>query len=350
MAFDFSLNQGLARDPEARLRFNRDLLEWLRSQPDIEAASLVNTLPFAGGQNLASFSTSESSEASFGEQTASFRRILPTFFDTLGIPLLEGRDFESRDTDQAAYVAIVSESLARTGWPGQSPLGKQILIEFAADNGTERRPAEIVGVVGDVRETDLSSSQLPQVYLPYWPNSWAQDYVIRTRTGLEMLAARLDDELRTRGPGLVLDDHEPLTAAVRATTAKKRLALGLLATFAAVALVISCLGLYGVLASTVRRQTAEIGVRMALGASTTKILKAVALQGMRLVALGAFLGVAVAVAISRLVSSQFEGLEMTSASVIGATLGILAFAALIACAAPAYRATRIAPSVALRSE
>ena len=350
IAFDFSLNQELARDPAARLRFNREFLDWLRARPDIEAASLTNVLPFVGGRNLASYSTNETTEASFGELTASFHRILPGYFETLGIPLIEGRDFDRQDTDQGAYTAIVSSSLARSGWPDESAVGNQLLIEFAADNGTERRPAEIVGVVGDIRETDLSSSPLPQVYLPYWPTTWAQDFVVRSRADPDDLARAFDDELRSLGPGLVLDDHQPLANAVRATTAKLRLALVLISTFAAAALLISCLSLYGALASTVRRRTADIGVRMVLGASGSSVLGNVIGRGLRIVAIGAGLGVISALAVARSFQSQFEGVELGSLSILAWASLLVTAAALLACTVPAYRAISIAPSEALRSE
>lgn len=350
LAFDFSVNRELREDAAARLRFNRELLEWLEARPDVEAASLTNALPFAGRRNLASYATDAVTEATFGELTASFHRVLPRYFETMGMTLVAGRDFDRTDTDNAAHVAVVGESLARSAWPDRSALGQSLLIEFAAENGTERRPAEVIGVVSDVRETDLRSTELPQVYLPYWPTSYAQDFVVRSEIPPLEMARSIDTQLRTYGEGLVVDDRKPLSSTVHEASAEIRLALLLLAGFALMALVVSCLGLYGALSYRVDRRRTEIGLRLALGATRRGILASTVLEGMGLAGLGVVVGLFVSFGALRGISAFLFGVTPNDPRTLAVVVPLLLGAAMLACLSPARSATRVSPTEALRSD
>ncbi|HVS13224.1 MAG TPA: ADOP family duplicated permease [Thermoanaerobaculia bacterium] len=351
VTFDFSTPREFWNDHEARLRLVREITDRLSALPEVRSVAVTNLVPLENGLNLASWAWDEESERSFGELTGSFHRVLPGYFRTMGTPLLAGRDFDRADTENSAHVVIVSDSLARRAWGVDRAVGQSIQVEFATgDGGTERRSAAVIGVVPEMREVDLHSEQLPQAWLPYWPRSVALDFVVRLESPELDLRETLGSLLAELGPGLVLDDYRPLAVSVRRATAERRVALALVGLFAAIALVVAALGLYGALAHRVRQQRGEIGLRIALGASRASVARRVVRQALAMVAAGLVLGSAAAVTLLRVYRSQLYEVEPADPLTFLAVIGLLLAVGFTAAALPASRATRIQPTETLRAE
>ncbi|HUP24068.1 MAG TPA: ADOP family duplicated permease [Thermoanaerobaculia bacterium] len=351
VAFDFSTPREFFADHEARLRLVRSVAESVGELPGVRSVGVTNRLPLEGGLNLASWSWDDESERSFGELTGSFHRVLPRYFETLGTALLAGRDFSPADTEHRQHVVIVSDSLAGRAWGLDEAVGQHILIEFATgDGGTERRRAEVIGVVPDIREVDLHSDQLPQAYLPYWPESVALDFVMHLVTPDVDLREAISARLAALGSGLVLDDYEPFAARVRGATAERRVALALVGLFATIALVVAGLGLYGALAYRVRQQRSEIGLRIALGASRSSVARRVVGQALAMVAVGLLLGTVAAVILLRVYRSHLFEVEPADPTIYALVIALLLAVGFGAAALPASRASSVEPTEALRDE
>ncbi|HVS66480.1 MAG TPA: ADOP family duplicated permease [Thermoanaerobaculia bacterium] len=351
VTFDFSTPRELWQDHAARLRLVREVSERLVALPEVRSAGVTNLVPLEGGLNLASWSWDEETERSFGELTGSFHRVLPGYFETLGAPLLAGRDFSRSDTENGAHVTIVSDTLARRAWGVERAVGQSLQVEFATgDGGTERRSVEVIGVVAEMREVDLHSEQLPQAWLPYWPHSVALDFVVRLEEPGVDLRAAISSVLAELGPGMVLDDYRPLEESVRRATAERRVALALVGVFAVIALVVAALGLYGALAHRVRQQRGEIGLRIALGASRGSVARGVVRQALAIVGSGLLLGGAAAFGLLRVYRSQLYEVEPGDPTTYLAVIALLLAVGCAAAALPAARATRVEPSEALRAE
>jgi predicted permease len=273
--------------------------------------------------------------------------VSPTYFATTGIPLVAGRDFTERDTAQSPRVAIVSESIARRFFPGQNPLGKRL------GRGRDGLDTEIVGVVRDVRP-NLHAEPGPMIYLPaHQPPSFnAPPRVIAIRTsgdiGLAISAVRAS--IQRTEPGLLLDNVLPMTALLERDVARERLIAYLTGSFAFLALLLACIGLYGVLAYTVSRRTREIGVRMALGAKPGDLARMVIGDGSRVVLAGIVIGLVAAIMVGRMVTTLLTGVtpsDPLTLALVGISLTVVALAASYL---PARRAAQVDPAVALRTE
>ena len=271
--------------------------------------------------------------------------VSPKYFSTVGIPLLSGRDFTDRDTAQSPRVAIVSESIARRYFANTSPLGKRL--------GYEELNTEIVGVVRDVRLT-LHSAPNAMIYFPTRqpPNFTASPHGVAVRVagdaGLAVPAIR--SAIQRAAPSLLIDGVTPMSAAVQRDVARERLVAYLAASFAFVALLLACIGLYGVLSYTVTRRTQEIGVRMALGARPADLTRMVIGDGSRMVLPGVATGILAAMMVGRLVTTLLAGVAGSDPIAMVTVAVALVVIALMASYVPARRASRIDPASALRSE
>jgi predicted permease len=271
--------------------------------------------------------------------------VSPKYFSTVGIPLLSGRDFSDRDTAQSPRVAIVSESIARRYFANTSPLGKRL--------GYQKLDTEIVGVVRDVRLT-LHSEPNAMIYFPTRqpPNFTASPHGIAVRVagdaGLAVPAIR--SAIQRAAPSLLIDGVTPMSVAVQRDVARERLVAYLAASFAFVALLLACIGLYGVLSYTVTRRTQEIGVRMALGARPADLTRMVIGDGSRMVLPGVAAGILAAMMVGRLVTTLLAGVAGSDPIAMVTVAVALVVVALMASYVPARRASRIDPASALRSE
>src|SRR5262249_21984169 len=271
--------------------------------------------------------------------------IAPGYLKTWGIPLLAGRDFDEHDAADGRNVLLISQAGAKKVFPNENPLGKALLVTSA---GT---PAEIVGVVGDVRSQRVAEPPGMEFYRP-----WAQENfpfaLITVHSRLELIAVTrlVQSALTTVDTAMPWAQPQTMDAVVAQTLGQARLMMWLLGIFAGVAMVLATVGVYGAVAYTVGQRTGEIGVRMAFGAETRDILRLVIDQGMRPVIVGLAVGLVVALALGRLIASQLYQTSAHSPLLLTATMATLGLAALLACVVPARRASLVNPVDALRAE
>ena len=351
LTFEASLSGEMDRVPELRMQFYRDLIERLEALPGVESASLTNLVPLSGGFNTASWAYDEQSVERFGELTALFRRVMPGYFRTLEIPILGGRDFNSDDVDNDRYVLIVSETMAEMAWPGESPLGRRVTIDFATPSGmTELRETEVIGVVPSSRQVTLHGQEPPAAYLPTWSTRPTSRALVRTAGNpldLVPAARALVEELGVSRP---LDNVRPVQKNITEATEDTRFVLWLTALFSGLAVLLASLGIYGVMSHLVGCRRREIGVRLALGSGQASVLTMVLSQGIKLALAGLAVGAVAALGATRLIQSLLFGVvAWDPTTFIGVTIVLLAVA-IAACLLPALRASRVDPASALRNE
>ena len=337
------------RDAARRRAFTGDLLGRLRALPGVTAASVVNHVPLAGDFWLRGLEIEGVPVPPRGQEPRAVYRVSgPGYLATMGISLVRGRDFDARDAAGAPGVAIINETMARTLWPGQDPLGKRIRVR---DGGPD--PREIVGVVRDVRQRDWAAEALPEMYLAYLQNpSTGATVVVRAPGGRDLaaVAAEVQRQIWAVDATLPASRVELMDRVVAQAIGQPRFHLLLLNLFAAVALLLAAVGVYGVIAYAVSRRTRELGIRLALGASARHVMRMVVAEGMALTAAGVAIGVAAALATTRLMKTLLYGIGATDPLTFALVPLLLAGVGLVACWIPARRATRIDPMVALRQE
>jgi predicted permease len=335
--------------PVARVAAQRDLLERLAGQPGVRAAGLVSELPLSGDGNSSSFEIEGRPVPPEQKQPhAETWSASPGYLAALGIPLRRGHVFDVRDTSDTTPVALVSETLAERWFPGEDPIGRRIDFQGNAENPQWR---EIVGVVGDVRDRGLDRDPAPQIYVPYaqrptygfWAVLHTEAPPLASLPMLRAAIARIDPDLPVQGATTM----EQLVAR---DTRERQVAMAALTAFAAAALLLSALGLYGLVAQTVRERVPEVGLRMALGAGRVRVTGMFLAEGARLVAVGMACGLLVAVGSGRLVRGLLFGVSAVDPLTYAAAGLVLLTTALAACAVPASRAARVDPARALRTE
>ncbi len=334
-----------------QVAFFRELMERLSRQPGVRFAAATSVLPESGGFDTTSVAI-EGREVAIGELPYWDRyMVTPDYFRALGIPLRRGRLLEQSDNEQAPLVALINETTARLYWPNQDPLGQRIRVPTFGVPFEKAPWRTVVGVVGDVRQYGLDAPRSSQFYVPHAQNPAGYvTLVVRTATDPLALGPALRREVRA------VDKDQPLTSiatmeeVLADSVAGRRFSMTLLGVFAAGALGLAAVGLYGVIAYSVAQRTQEIGIRMALGALPGDVLKLVIGQGMALVAIGVALGLAATLAVTRVLESLlFEVSARDPLTFALVPLG-LAAVALAACYLPARRALRIDPLIALRYE
>jgi putative ABC transport system permease protein len=342
-----SLPEQKYTDDSRVVDFYRQMRERLSSLPGVKAVSAVNRLPISGGDPNGLL-TIEGQTFSPGDAPGvSFRRILPNYFRAMGIPLLQGREFDDRDTGGKPDVVIVNQKLAQRYWPNGDAIGKRIKI-----GPPENEPwVTIVGVVGNVNHSGLDAEPDFASYEPHSKRPWSQMTVlVRTTSDPLSLAGPVQRELKNAESEILIEDVVTMNRRIDLSVAPQRMNLVLLATFAVIALVIAAVGIYGVMAHSVTQRTQEIGLRMALGAQLRDVLKMVLRSGMTLALIGIAIGLAGAFFLTRLMRTLLFGVTPTDALTFASVAMILFGVALLACYIPARRATKVDPLIALRYE
>jgi putative ABC transport system permease protein len=334
--------------PEAhnRVAFYDALLAKLEESPHVRTAGMVQTLPMRGDYVL-SFAIQGRPPAKPGsEPSANYRSISPRYFQALGIPIKRGRAFTEQDQATSPKVAVIDEAFAQRHFPDEDPIGRGIDI----GNGTDGF-YQIVGVVGSVRYEELGTRPAPTMYVPSKQDDFSTMWiVVRTDGDPAILSPSARQAVKALDPSLPAYSIVRLSSVVSDSVAQRRFSMLLLAAFALVALFLAAIGLYGVVAYTVSQRTQEIGVRMAIGAQQSDVLRLVVGGGMKLAIVGVAVGLAGAVALARFVATMlFEVTPFDPAS-YGATAALLLGIAALACYMPARRAMRVDPLTALRQE
>ena len=346
-------------EPGRRATFFAQALDRIRALPGVTAASAINHLPVDGDLWSRSFVTASTAHLRPEERPeAIYRVILPGYFKAMGLPLLRGRDLTESDSEAAAPAVIVNQELAERHFPGQDPLGQRITI--GNPSSPDARWMTIVGVAKSAVQSSWSGDRMPEVYIPYLQT---EDYlggaearnayltlVIRTAGDPAALAASARGTIWSIDNAVAISDVITMEAAIGAALARPRFQFMLLGMFAIVALLLAAAGIYSVMSYAISRRTQEIGLRLTLGAQRGDVLRLVLGQAMIRVAIGSAIGLAGALALTRLMANLLYGVQPTDPLTFGAVSLVLIGAALLASYIPARRASRIDPMVALRQE
>ncbi len=323
--------------------FYQQILGRLQTVPGVERAAAVSRLPLSGGNSSRSFNLPGTTTG----YTSDIRVGTPEYFRTLGIPLLQGRNFTDHDSKNSAPVAIVNEAFARATFPGQDPIGKYI-VNFGPGN----EKLEIVGVVGNVRHLALETAPRAELYQPLGQASWPRMFfAVRTLTSNPLtLVPAIQDAIWSVDKNVAPGTARSMEMLVARSLLKRKFTMTLLAIFAGLAVTLAAIGLYGVMSYSVSQRTREIGIRMALGAQRAQVLKLIVKQGMKLTAIGVLLGIGASLGLTRLIANLLFGVSATDLATFGALSVLLLSVALLACWLPARRASGVDPMVALRTD
>ena len=329
------------------ISFYKQLPERLSSLPGVKSVSAVNRLPISGGEPHGLL-TIEGKTFGPGEAPGlTFRRILPNYFRTMGIPLLQGREFDDRDTGGKPDVVIINQRLAKQYWPNDDAVGKRIKV--GPPEGASWMT--VVGVVGNVNHQGLDAEPDLATYEPHGKRPWSEMIVVvRTSVEPSSLAGPVQADLRVAEKEILIEEVLTMSRRMQNSVAPQRLNLVLLASFAFVALLLAAVGIYGVMAQTVAQRTQEIGIRMALGAQVKDVLALVLQNGMKLALIGVAIGLAGAFWLTRLMTKLLFGVTPTDVSTFAIVALVLLVIAFLACYIPARRASKVDPLVALRYE
>jgi putative ABC transport system permease protein len=338
------------RTPQKRGAFLREVVRRVALIPGVEAAAIggTNSLPMGGGRNGFPFVIEGRPNDSRTTPIAEFAGVSPNYFDVLGTPLIRGRAFLDSDEPDSQQVAVIDQTLANRYWPGQDPLGAHIQFNAQARNP---KWVTIVGVVGDMKSDSFEAPLAPHIYLPVFQGPpYASVLFLRTHANPGTLGDQIRTEVQSVDSNLPLFSVRTLDEVVARSMAERRFALEILALFAGVALLLAAIGIYGVMSYAFSRRIHELGIRIALGAQRSDILRMALSEGMTLVLFGLVAGVVGAMLLTRFLRSLLFNVTATDPLVFISIAALLAAVALLACYIPARRATRVDPLVALREE
>jgi putative ABC transport system permease protein len=331
--------------PAKARAFSTEMLSRLQTLPGIQSAAAVSRLPYSYYDEQVGVRVTGRTEVSPTElPTAMLETASPGYFRTLRLSLKQGRDFDDRDDAGARPVTVVSESMAKRLWPEQNPVGRTMTLD-QPNSGV----ITVIGVVSDVRHEIFDRAFRSVVYLPARQVSRSSmDFVLRSSGAPREWVAGVRTALRAIDPNLAVENPETMTQKIGEQTSGLRYVAWLMALFGGIALVLSVIGIYGVIANLVNERTQEIGIRMALGAQPCNVLGMVTLSGLRLLASGLVIGIAVSLGLARVISNLVYGVSAWDFRSFAGVTVLLAAVALAASYFPARRALRVDPAVALR--
>ncbi len=349
------VNKQQFTEPRQEAQFFNQVLERVRALPGVVSAGAIDDLPLTGGSNQPVAIEGRPAVALSEQPEESVRVVMPGYIHAMRIPVLQGREISDSDTADAAPVVVISESMAKQFWPNSSPIGHHLKLSFFAD-----KDREIVGVVGDVKQLGLDSSA--GIATLYWPaaqtsattmapwRSQPLSLVVRTTTPPRTLATAITDAVREVNKDVPVNSVMTLEDFVGDTLTQQSFNMQLLAIFGSLALVLCAIGIYSVLAYSVRRGMREIGLRIAFGATLQDVGQHVIVEGMKPTLVGIGIGLAAAFALGRIVTSMIYGVSSRDLVTFLAVTVLLIVVSLGASVIPALRATRVDPLTVLREE
>jgi putative ABC transport system permease protein len=331
--------------PAAREAMLRRMEEALRAIPGVTDVGFTSQLPLTGSGSLLPYAYNEATARNWESETSDVRAVSPAYFRAMGTRLLAGRFFDAHDTPQQNRI-IIDETLAARAWPGDRAVGKRLQV---GPNNTPNNFAEVIGVVEHIRMHDLSRPVRPQLYRPFGAGG-RPGVVIRAAVAPAAISHEVEMVMKRLDPDMPLDQLQPMSVYVANALAQTRLGLVVMLFFGGAALLLSCIGIYGVFSYSVNQRTREIGIRMALGQSAASVRNQVLAEGLRLSAVSTVFGLAAALLVTRSVASLLYDVTPGDPVTFASMAGLLMAAALAGCYVPARRATRVNPIVALKTD
>jgi putative ABC transport system permease protein len=343
----FFLHGSGGAQPQERAAFTRELEGRLRALPGVKGVTASYPLPLAEPLFPLRWGMGEALSDPSKFQAADWQIVLPGYFEALRTPLIAGRAFTEADDAPDRKVVIIDQLLAAKAFPNESAVGNRILIRFLIP---ELVWVEVIGVVAHQRQTALAEPGREQIYLTngFRGNRLDMYWAVRAKGDPSQYAAVIRAEVAKFRPNLLITDMRPMEALVKQAQAGTRFSLLLIGVIAVIAALLACVGLYGVLSNAVRQRTAEIGVRMALGATPGGIFKLIVGQGLRLSAIGVAAGMVAAFGLTRAMTSMLVGVKATDPATFAAMAALFLIIAAVASGLPARRAARLDPNIALR--
>ncbi|HEY8834228.1 MAG TPA: ABC transporter permease [Chthoniobacterales bacterium] len=339
----FNIGASAKADEDRQLQFYQQIVQRVATVPGVQHVAAVSRLPFSGGNSSRTFNRPGSKKI----DQADIRIATPDYFQTMEIPLVRGRNFNEHDTKGALPVAIINEETAKQVFPGEDPIG-----QYIENFGPKDEKLQVVGVVGNVRHLALETAPRPELYQPLGQGMWPLVFVaVRTapENSLTLLPA-VQEAIWSVNKSVPLGNPRTMNDMIARTLLQKKFTMLLLGIFAGAALLLAAIGLYGVISYSVAQRTREIGIRIALGAQRSDVLRLILRQGMTLVGAGVIFGIAASLGLTRLIASLLYGISASDPITFLLLSAALVFVAFIACWLPARRASAVDPIVALRAE
>lgn len=339
----FNVGASATAGEDRQLQFYQQVVQKIATVPGVERVAAISRLPFSGGNSSRSFNRPGSTK----QEQADIRIATPEYFQTMRIPLVRGRNFNEHDVKDALPVAIINEEAAKQTFPGEDPIG-----QFVENFGPKNEKLQVVGVVGNVRHLALETAPRPELYQPLGQGTWPSVFVaVRTapENPLTLLSA-VQEAVWSVNKSVPLGNPRTMNDIIARTLLQKKFTMLLLSIFAGAALLLAAIGLYGVISYSVAQRTRELGIRIALGAQRSDVLRLILRQGMTLVGAGVIFGIAASLGLTRLMASLLYGISASDPITFLLLSTALVFVAFIACWLPARRASAVDPIVALHTE
>jgi putative ABC transport system permease protein len=352
LTFRTALPAAAYREEAQRASFYQRAIERISALPGVTTVGAISGLPLSGTSFGFTFTIEGDPPPRPGEEPAMQTRVVtPGFFKAMDVPLLRGRGFAATDNAASPQVVLLNEAAVKRFFPSSNPIGRRIELGWGRGPGRPSNGGEVVGVVGSVKQFGLDEVEQPEIYIPHAQQPMAgMTYVVHTAVEPTTLAGAVRRELKALDPSLPVTALEPLEAVVARSISQPRFYMLVLGIFAAVALVLASIGIFGVVSYAVAQRTREMGIRIALGATRERVMRMVLGNAMRLAVIGVVVGTFAAVAVSRTLATLLFDLSPTDPMTY-VVVGVgLSFVALMASYLPAWRATRVDPVVALRAE
>lgn len=348
LTMQLSLPQARYAKPEDRARFAKETLDRIGNLPGVSSAAIVSRLPLGGGNSRRGFDIKGRPPIE-GEMPPDYLVITPEYFSSMGIRLLEGRAFTEHDGTNGPSVVIINQATANKFWPRQNPIGQLVTVGGCAKD--EKDWCEVVGVVADVRQHTLDKAPVPAVYVPYARDPWPfLAFVVRTTTEPKSAAVAVQQAIHSIDKDEAVYGVRTMQQVVDASLSTRRTRMMLLGLFALLAVVLACVGIYGVMAYSVAQHAREIGIRIALGAEKNDVLRLVIGRAITLCGVGVIIGIGLAAALSQFMAGMLYGVAPMDIPAFAATSALLIATALLASAVPCLQATKVDPVVSLRVE